>query len=202
MCRADVIIENSSFSKFFCILFPELMRKRFRKFGQKLEASFPKLLLTCPDERYQTKHFCLEIIVFGYQSLTFRDEIVNSGLFSVRVDSILLYVSLGTVSRKNHFFKTVLHFHPSHLTRKKSNLEEGFSEMLSELHSMFSEEPSQENLVCFGINYIFSSILEFNTKFTGTFSKIHKIYLHWFIFVECNVIAEVFFFERKYIPIF
>ena len=41
------------------------------------------------------------------------------GKISVRFVRNSLYVSLGTIFRKNHFFKTVLHFHPSHLTRKK-----------------------------------------------------------------------------------
>ena len=84
----------------------------------------------------------------------------------------LLFVSLGTISRKKRLSKTVLLFHPSHFTRKKTlNSRERFSAMLSKLHSTFSEERSQENLFCFGINYIFSSILEFETKFTRTFLK-------------------------------
>ena len=41
------------------------------------------------------------------------------GKISVRFVRNSLYVSLGTFFRKNHFFKTVLHFHPYHLTRKK-----------------------------------------------------------------------------------
>ena len=68
---------------------------------------------------------------------------------SVRFVSNLLYVSLGTTSRKNHFFKTVLHFHPSHLTRKKSNSEEGFQARLSKFHSTWSEEGFQEKLILF-----------------------------------------------------
>ena len=41
------------------------------------------------------------------------------GKISVRFVRNSVYVSLGTISRRNHFFKTVLHFHPTHLTRKK-----------------------------------------------------------------------------------
>ena len=120
---------------------------------------------------------------------------------SVRFVSNLLYVSLETTSRKNHFFKTVLHFHPSHLTRKKSNLEEGYSVRLSKFHSTWSKEGFQENLFCFVKNYMFSSLLEIQTKLLDSFWKKYENYLHWIIFVEWNVIAEVFHFERKYIPI-
>ena len=120
---------------------------------------------------------------------------------SVRFVRKLLYVSLGTISRKNHFFKTVLHFHASHLTRKKSNLEEGLSAKLSKFHSTWSNEGFQENLFCFVRNYMFSSILEIQTKLLKPFWKKYENYLHWIIFVEWNVLAEVFHFEREYIHI-
>ena len=120
---------------------------------------------------------------------------------SVRLVSNLLYVSRGTISRKNQFFKTVLHFHPSPLTRKKSNLGEGFSARLSKFHSTWSEECFQENLFCFVKYYMFSSLLEIQTKLLKPFWKKYENYLHWIIFVEWNVIAEVFHFELKYIPI-
>ena len=120
---------------------------------------------------------------------------------SVRLVSNLLYVSRWTISRKNQFFKTVLHFHPSPLTRKKSNLEEGFSARLSKFHSTWSEECFQENLFCFVKYYMFPSLLEIQTKLLKPFWKKYEKYLNWIIFVEWNVIAEVFHFERKYIPI-
>ena len=110
-------------------------------------------------------------------------------------------MSLGTISRKNQFFKTVLHFHLSHLSRKKSNLKEGFSARLSIFHSTWSKGGFQENLFCFVKNYMFSSLLEIQTKLLKPFWKKSKIYVHWIIFVEWNVIAQVFHFPRKYFPI-
>ena len=123
------------------------------------------------------------------------------GETSVRFVRNSFYVSLGTISRKNHFFKTVLHFHPTHLTRKKSNLEEGLSARLSKFHSTWSEECFQENLFCIVKYYMYSSLLEIQTKLLKPFWKKYENYLHWIIFVEWNVIAEVFHFELKYIPI-
>ena len=120
---------------------------------------------------------------------------------SVMLVSNLLYVSRWTISRKNQFFKTVLHFHPSPLTRKKSNLEEGFSARLSKFHSTWSEECFQENLFCIVKYYMYSSLLEIQTKLLKPFWKKYENYLQWIIFVEWNVIAEVFHFELKYIPI-
>ena len=123
------------------------------------------------------------------------------GETSVRFVRNSFYVSLGTISRKNHFFKTVLHFHPTHLTRKKSKLEEGLSARLSKFLSTWSEECFQENLFCIVKYYMYSSLLEIQTKLLKPFWKKYENYLHWIIFVEWNVIAEVFHFELKYIPI-
>ena len=135
-------------------------------------AGLPKLPLFCPEELFQTKHFSFEIIFFLMNLWLSEIKLWLQEKLLVRAVKNLLYVSLGTISRKKRFSKTVLLFHPSHFTRKKTlNLRERFSAMLSKLHSTFSEEGSQENLICFGINCIFSSILEFETKFTRTFLK-------------------------------
>ena len=123
------------------------------------------------------------------------------GRTSVRFVRNSLYVSLGTISRRNHFFKTVLHFHPTHLTRKKIKFRKRFSAKLSKFPSTWSEEGFQENLFCFVKNYMFSSLLEIQTKLLKSFWKKYENYLHWIIFVEWNVIAEVFHFEWKLIPI-
>ena len=105
---------------------------------------------------------------------------------SVRLVSNLLYVSLGTNSRKNHFFEAVLQFHPSPLTRKKSNLEERFSARLSKFHSTCSEECFPDKLFCFVENYRFSTLLEIQTKSLKSFwKKIQNICtLNYFCRVE------------------
>ena len=81
------------------------MRKRFWKFGEKSMAGLPKRLFTWPDERFQTKHFVSEIIVFVYQPLTFGDKIVTSGKNFGQVGSQFTLRVPGNNFKEKSFFQ-------------------------------------------------------------------------------------------------
>ena len=171
---SEPLIVKSSFSKFsFVYCFCRWWKKNFfDSLLVNLWQVCQSFLFFVQKNYFRQNIFLLRLFFFLMNLWLSEIKLWLQEKLLVRAVKNLLYVSLGTISRKKRFSKTVLLFHPSHFTRKKTlNLRERFSAMLSKLHSTFSEERSQENLICFGINCIFSSILEFENKFTRTFLK-------------------------------
>ena len=183
---------------FFCILFPELTWKRIWKFGEKSMAGLPKLLLFGQYERFQTKQNSSEIFVFAYQPLTFRDKIVTPGKNVSQVVSHLLYVSMGTISKDKHFFKTVLHFHLPHLTGKKVKVRKKvFGKIVRIAFYVFRRTLSGKPILFREKLFNFNNFGFWNDFYQNLLPKIRKIFLHWIKFVDWNVIAEVFLLETK-----
>ena len=106
------------------------------------------------------------------------------------------------IQRKSVFSKQFnISILPTSPARRNSNLGEGFSAKLSKMHSTCSEERFQENLFCFGKIYIFINFGNWSKSNSNLFENTPKLFLHWILFVEWNVISEVFISERKNISI-
>ena len=179
-------------------MFPELTWKRIWNFGEKSMAGLPKMLLFGHDERFQTKQFSFEIIVFAYQSLTFRDKIVTPGKNFSQVVSHLLYVSMGTISKDKHFLKTVLHFHPTHFTRKKVKVRKKiFGKVVRIAFNVFRRTLSGKPILFREKLFSFNNFGFWNDFYQNLLPKNWKIFLHWNKIVDWNVIAEVFLLETK-----
>ena len=130
--------------------------------------------------------------------LWFLEEIL------VRVVSNLLYLSLGTISRKRLFLETVLHFHLSHLTRKKkfkfrrTILGEVVKNAFYAFRRTLSVKP-----ILFPGNFIFSSILEFETKVTRIIFRKFRNFLYTEIYLSSRMSYPKFFsLKEKIFPSF